>query len=109
MGDFVIKPFTKILAWLIAALLIYLNSKMVSGNYYRVLAATSTLGTKILYNNWMCYIRCCCYWSYLPRGYKGNTKNIQVHPHAHPLENLDSPTFKKIAVALDFLRMTKNY
>ena len=103
MGDFVIKPFTKILAWLIAALLIYLNSKMV---------VETTIEYWQQHPHWalkFCIIIGCAIYALLlllvlftPWIQRKYTKNIQVHAHAHPLENLDSPTFKKIAVALDF-------
>ncbi len=48
MGDFAIKPVTKVLAWLITIVLVYLNIRMVAGQTSDSFNADGNLGWKIL-------------------------------------------------------------
>ncbi|MEJ7914312.1 MAG: Nramp family divalent metal transporter, partial [Chitinophagaceae bacterium] len=48
MGDFAIKPLTKVLAWLITVVLVYLNIRMVAGQTSEFFGADGNLFWKIL-------------------------------------------------------------
>ena len=104
MGDFVIKPYVQFLAWLITAVLVYLNISMVfgeasdyfssSGNSFWkiviVLAGLffiSLLVTTILYP--------------LVKK-KRESAPVQVHPDVKTLQPIEVPVYKRIAIALEF-------
>lgn len=103
MGSFTIKPFTKVLAWLIALLLVYLNSKMVleaTVGYWQqgphwVIKLSIITGCGV-------YVLLLLLVLFTPWVQKRYATNIHMHTRTHSLEHLHSPTFKKIAVALDF-------
>lgn len=103
MGTFAIKPITQITAWLIAALLIYLNSKMViettmefwQQNPQWWVKACIIIGTII-------YIGLLLLVILTPWIQQRKRKNIDIHPITHIPKDLATPSFKKIALALDF-------
>lgn len=104
MGVFTIKPFVQFLAWLITAVLVYLNMRMVfeqASEYFAsggtlfwkviiILAATLFIGlllTAIIY----------------PLLRKPKPVEVEVHNKPLPLpQPLSLPRYRKIAVALDF-------
>jgi manganese transport protein len=105
MGIFQIKKLTRFFAWTIAALLLYLNLKLVleEGGHlfsmpgYRVwkmvsvlvLLGSISLLLYILFHPWMS---------------KAEVKDVTVHGEGTLIQRLEIPSFKKIAVALDFSR-----
>jgi manganese transport protein len=105
MGIFRIKKLTRFLAWTIAALLLYLNFKLVteeSGHLFnlpghwiwKILSIGVLLGAVglliyIFIHPWM---------------NKAVVKDITLHGEGHSIASLEIPKFRKIAVALDFSR-----
>lgn len=104
MGKFVIDPVTKILAWLIATVLIFLNIKLLidstSGIFYAgSLFPKLALGSiGLLFAALLLYITC------HPLIIKNQKPaSILIHPiQQNEFSNLDKPEFKNVAVALDF-------
>ncbi|WEK38085.1 MAG: Nramp family divalent metal transporter [Candidatus Pseudobacter hemicellulosilyticus] len=104
MGIYAIKPIVQVAAWVIAAVLVFLNIKMVlneTGSYF---AGSSNLFWKIViiaagvfFLALLAYI---IVYPLLVRIRKPSP--IQPHPEVAILGNLNIPTYKKIAVALDF-------
>ena len=104
MQSFAIKPITKILSWLVTAILVFLNLKMVSGSiteflftphaiYWKILIITGVIVLLALLvivtaYPWLQKIK--------------NIKHIAIHPEVQSLDNLAIPEFKRVAVALDF-------
>ena len=103
MGEFVIKNHVRILAWVIAAVLIYLNVKMVfneasdyfetSGNIFW--KAMIVLGG-LLFGTLLVYIL------FFPFRKKTAVPSVVVHKEPGKLEALQVPQYNRIAVALDF-------
>jgi manganese transport protein len=103
MGQFAISTFTKIAAWVIAAVLIYLNIKMLAaeiGSIYQELSAT--LKSIILF---FCFFLSAIllYVTTHPL-FKRRSKSptFRMHPSNSVLETFQAPGFKRVAIALDF-------
>jgi len=112
MGIFTISPVIKVLAWLVAGVLVYLNIKL-------VLEEASPLFNQAGYEGWkmlivlggvaglllLLYITL---HPWLTRLWKRRSElasvkdPIQLHPQSGPLNNWSPPVFKHIAIALDF-------
>jgi manganese transport protein len=103
MGNFSIKPLTRFLAWTIAALLLYLNLKLVmeEGQHFlglpgyglwKILSVLLLLGAVVL----LLYILIHPWLS------KPAVKDITVHGEGNIPARLEIPKFRHIAVALDF-------
>lgn len=104
MGAFVIKPITKIAAWIIAIILVSLNVKMVIDQsliYFetnpsiwpRIIIGTLSLGFVWLFGMM----------TFLPIVQKRKyQKSVRIHNAEKQLVNLSVPTVKTIAIALDF-------
>jgi len=104
MGEFVIKPIIKILAWAAAALLVYLNIKLVVEEAAPFLAAPGHLLWKVLIvlgglgaGALLCYISL---HPWIER--KVRRKAPQLHPQPDTLQDWTPPAFRHIAIALDF-------
>lgn len=103
MGNFVIKPVTKILAWLIAAILVYLNLKMLLNEIipsfanHTLLLKFFIIFIGIFFAALLMYI---ILFPFLSK--KAKIKSIQIHSAPDLLSNLIPPAYNKIAVALDF-------
>jgi manganese transport protein len=104
MGAFSIKTITKFFSWLVAAVLIYLNMKLVYEESAGYFAQPGNWFWKII-------IIACCLFLLLLLIYvlihpwlnkKQHTANIQVHPQAQGIKELHIPQFNHIAIALDF-------
>ncbi len=104
MGSFAIGTYTKIAAWLIAAILLYLNMKLVSdavADYFKgdgnlvieiaiivaTLAALAMLAY-VFFHPWLKTRR--------------QAPSAQMHRAANMLTDLQIPKFHRIAIALDF-------
>ena len=106
MGIFQIKKLTRFFAWVIAALLLYLNMKLVleEGSHlfsmpgylvWKILSIGILLGALVL----LIYIFIHPWMS------KPVVRDITVHGEGNTISRLEIPKFKKIAVALDFSRL----
>jgi manganese transport protein len=106
MGIFRIKKMTMFLAWSIAALLLYLNLKLVmeegelffsmSGYWiWKIFSIGILLGALAL----LLYILVHPWLS------KATEKDITLHGEGTTIKQLEIPKFRKIAVALDFSRL----
>jgi len=104
MGKFTITPLTKFLAWLIAAVLIYLNISLLSDQavpFFEkgapLLPKMSLIALGILFASLLLYI---ILHPWIVK--KKKPVSIQIHPALKLKEDLAIPEFKRIAVALDF-------
>ena len=103
MGIFTIKPLTKIAAWIIASVLIFLNCKMlineVTGIFSsdKILPKLGVIGASLLFAVLLVYIIVQPFIK--PRR---KLSSIQIHPEIRNLQDIPLPELKKIAVALDF-------
>jgi len=103
MGKFVIKPITKIAAWLIASVLIFLNIKMLVDQSMPVFSTDATgskialAGAALFFGSLLFYIT---FFPYINK--KRLEKSIAMHNENISLPELSIPVYKKIAVALDF-------
>lgn len=103
MGIFRIKIITRFFAWSIAALLLYLNLKLVleEGRHFfdiqgygllKIMLVIIMLGALVL----LIYI------FIHPWTSMAEEKDITLHGEGHIINKLEIPKFKKIAIALDF-------
>ena len=103
MGKFVIKPITKIAAWLIATVLIFLNLKMLVNEMSKVFT-DGALWQQVLVS--LIALICLVLLVYIiihPFITKDKKNvSIKIHPETNTLSNLIIPSFNKIAIALDF-------
>ncbi len=104
MGEFVIKPYTKVAAWLVAGILVYLNVKLVAETVIGVFTGDGNLLLKIVTGTGsLIFIGLFIITTLLPIIYKHKKhKNIFLHGEEKLLKNLTVPETRRIAVALDF-------
>ncbi|MHA4846882.1 Nramp family divalent metal transporter [Flavitalea antarctica] len=103
MGEFTIKPVVKIAAWLIAAILIYLNVRMVGNEAASFFSSSDSIIWKaVIIAGGLGFLVLLMYTIIYPLFYKRPPASIQVHAEITGLKNLVIPTYHKIAVALDF-------
>ena len=104
MGKFAIKLHTKIISWLVAAVLVFLNARLVIGEMTSVYNNEGQIFLKILISIaalfflWL-FIIMTVYPFYSKRKQK---QSESIHGEIPQLINLSVEPFKKIAVALDF-------
>ncbi len=104
MGRFAIRWHVKLLAWLIAAILIYLNVSMVSNEIGSAFQTNIKWGWKLL------IIIACIFFAVLfllmtilPVMKKQNIKDsLRMHPDAAILQHFNIPRLDCIAISLDF-------
>ncbi|HRH48224.1 MAG TPA: Nramp family divalent metal transporter [Panacibacter sp.] len=104
MGAFAIKLPTKIAAWFVAGILIFLNVKLVFDSSLNVFEKSGNLiGKFAIVAAWLAFAWLFCMMTFLPiiRKHKGK-KNMLIHGEEKLLQNLQVPDFAKIAVSLDF-------
>lgn len=104
MGNFAIKPFTKIIAWLVAGILIFLNVRLVVNEMIVTLTEEGHLLLKIiiivaaLIFTWLFMMM-----TFFPLYSKRRKESAAgIHGPTPQLLNLSINPFKKIAIALDF-------
>ena len=104
MGKFVISPVVKTLAWAVAALLIYLNVRLVVeeaspifGEGGQLLPKAAIIIGSIVAILLLSYITLHPWLTRQPR-----RATAQLHPQPGPLTDWTPPVFRYIAVALDF-------
>lgn len=103
MGKFAIKPLTKIAAWLIATVLVFLNLKMLVNEMSSVFEG-EILWQKILVV--LAGLICLLLLLYIIINpflrKREEPVSIKIHPEATALKELEIPSFDKIAIALDY-------
>ena len=103
MGKFAIKPLTKIAAWLVASVLVFLNLKMLLNEVMPVLEQPTVMPKILLgiaglfFGGILLYI---ILHPFITKNKK--SKSIQLHTADTHLTALEIPDYKKIAIALDF-------
>ncbi len=103
MGAFVIKPVVQVLAWLITAILVYLNIRMVSGEAIDYFHSSDNLFWKtVIILAGLCFLTLLLIALIYPLLRKRRIVKILPHAEAGDLQNLDVPVYKKIAISLDF-------
>ena len=103
MGNFVIGPVTKITAWIIATILVYLNLKMLINEATGVFLANEIFPKIILAILGLLFLTLLVYTIVFPVLAKvKDIVSIRMHPDLNTINNLVIPTFKNIAIALDF-------
>jgi manganese transport protein len=107
MGAFAIRWHVKLLAWLIAAILVYLNVRMVSNELSSVFEQEGNLGWKILVIVAATFfLLLFVLMTVLPMIKRKQRKdNVRMHKDAAMLQKFAIPKLHRIAIALDF---TKN-
>jgi len=102
MGEFVINPVTKILAWAIAAVLVYLNFKMLVNEAQPVFEGTNIFLQILIASVGIFFTGLLFYILAEPVISKRKLKEtIKIHPEMEKII-LNIPKYDKIAVALDF-------
>lgn len=102
MGKFTINTFTKIAAWLIALVLIYLNVQMLVDKSMPVFLGNNLLLQIIIAIGGLFFLTLLIYISIHPLISKvKEAPSIQMHPST-VMKEFVIPEFNKIAVALDF-------
>src|SRR5215471_7237725 len=104
MGTFTIKPIVKITAWLITAILVYLNIRMVMDQAGKYFANSDNLFWKMVIIIaglvFLALLIVAIVYPLLKR--RKQHIPIQLHPEATSLQTLTIPYYRRIAVALDF-------
>jgi manganese transport protein len=104
MGEFAIKPLTKVTAWLVAAILIYLNVNNIIEQAMGVFSQPGLWGWKVAIVLFaVFFVWLFCMMTFLPLIKKRiEKKSIKIHGDIQLLQNLQVKPTTKIAVALDF-------
>src|SRR5580692_4270262 len=104
MGEFTASPTIRFLAWLVAALLVYLNVKLVVEELAPWLAEPGEWGIKtLILVGSAAAISLLVYITLHPFFTRAAGKAIPlVHPQPDPLQDWTPPVFRHIAIALDF-------
>ncbi len=104
MGKFAIHTYTKIAAWIVAAILVYLNVQLVIDTAINVFTEEGNLALKILMGaGAVLFVWLFAMMTVLPIINKQKAhKSIRLHSDEQTLHNLTVPQYRRIAVALDF-------
>ncbi|WP_241237961.1 Nramp family divalent metal transporter [Pseudoflavitalea rhizosphaerae] len=104
MGEFAIKPIVKFAAWLIASVLVYLNIKMVLSQTTDFFGESGSLLWKtVIIAGGVFFLALLVYITFYPLfARRKAASSIEMHPELAGLQQLDTPSYKKIAVALEF-------
>jgi manganese transport protein len=104
MGTFVIKPYVKVLSWLIAIILVYLNVRMIANEVLGFFSSTGNVAWKIIIVlGALAFTALIIYITLFPFFRKKKiTVPAPLHPESKVLAPLQIPSYNKIAIALDF-------
>lgn len=104
MGDFAIKTWVQVVAWIVTVILVYLNLRMLVGQAVEVYDAPGNLFWKIMIPALGAgFIALLVYITFFPWFSKQKkTASIEMHRTGEGLSAIVVPEHKKIAVALDF-------
>jgi manganese transport protein len=104
MGKFSITPLVKAIAWIVAAILIYLNVKLVYegiAGFFSVPGNTMIKIIIVLAALFLAFLLCFVFF-HPAIAKKQSGKSIQIHPELSSLQLPEVPEIKSIAIALDF-------
>lgn len=103
MGNFAINTLTKIAAWIIASVLVFLNLKMITNEASPTFLAPELLPKIILSIVGLLFLALLSYITIFPiLGRRKKLASIQIHADVPAIKELIIPEFYKIAIALDF-------
>ena len=104
MGKFAINMPTKIVAWLVAAILVFLNVKLVAEESMQLFQQDGNTILKIIVAaGWLLFTWLFFMMSFLPIMRKRKEKaSVRMHSEEKPLMLQHVPSLHKIAIALDF-------
>jgi manganese transport protein len=104
MGSFAIKPLTKILAWIITSILVYLNLRMVTEQAGSYFATSDNIFWKaVIILGGLLFVALLIVSVVYPlMGKRRRDIPVELHPEASSLQQIAVPVYKKIAVALEF-------
>ena len=103
MGKFAIKSITKIAAWVVASILVFLNLKMLVNEMKNVFTGGALWQQILLSLGALICIVLLVYIIIHPFITKTKKKvSIKIHAETNTLKDLVIPSFEKIAIALDF-------
>jgi manganese transport protein len=104
MGNFAIKPIVQMGAWLITAVLVYLNIRMVTEQAVSYFTHSENIFWKmvIILSGLLFLTLLLIAFLYPLLKRRREMQTLRLHPEASTLQSLPIPQFKKIAVALDF-------
>jgi manganese transport protein len=104
MGKFSISPVIKFLAWLVAAVLIYLNIKLVYEQCEDFFSQPGYFVWKILITATGLAALLLLFYIILEPWINRHKQNLlpQIHPEPESLKDLQAPAFRHIAIAMDF-------
>jgi manganese transport protein len=103
MGNFAIKPYIQVAAWVIAAILVFLNLKMLVNEATQVFEGNSFLPKLLIVLLGLLFIGLLIYITFHPLlTKKQETSSIKIHGDTKQTINLTMPIFNHIAIALDF-------
>lgn len=102
MGNFAIKLHTKIAAWVIASVLVFLNLKMLFNEVTPIFEGDNFFLKLLVIASGLFFGGILVYIIIHPMIRSAKTKSILVHAAGTTLPIIAKPTFSNIAVALDF-------
>ena len=103
MGKFAIKALTKIAAWVIASVLVFLNLKMLVNEVGPVYTDGSIWQKIVITLGALTCLSLLVYIIISPLISKSHkTHSVKIHPERATFRELQIPSFNKIAIALDF-------
>ncbi|MFT3678769.1 MAG: Nramp family divalent metal transporter [Ferruginibacter sp.] len=103
MGEFVIPPVTKVTAWIIASVLVFLNLKMLVNETAGVFDAEAVIPKVLVIIAGILFLLLLAYIVFAPFfNKKDKQASIQIHPETRNIQELVIPQFEKVAIALDF-------
>lgn len=103
MGNFAINPLQKIAAWAIAAVLVFLNLKMLINEVAPVFADDALMPKVLIAGAGIFFSGILVYITLFPFFKRKNVPvSIEMHKGTELLQPLKIPQYNKIAVALDF-------
>jgi manganese transport protein len=110
MGSYAIGPVTRILAWLIAAILLYLNFSMLFGQLSPFFSDPGNSWLKILLIAAMLFfLSVLAYITLQPVfGKKKKERSIDLHSQPNLDLLIEKPIYRKIIVALDFTELDRS-
>jgi manganese transport protein len=104
MGIFAIRPATKAAAWIVTAVLVYLNIRMVTEQASSYFLSSDNLFWKtVIVLSGLLFVALLLITIIYPlTGRRRRDIPLQVHPEAAGLEKITTPEYNTIAVALEF-------
>lgn len=103
MGEFVINNITKVAAWIVASILVFLNLKMLVNESSSVFEGDTLLPKIIVAVLGLLFLLLLLYIVIVPLiSKKERPASIKIHPETKTLKELAIPQFSKVAIALDF-------